>query len=553
MLREWIVTLYNREDLEGFYEDMETPGGNLFIPDRAVNVANKRPISRNTHYMLTHEEAELVRQDDRVWGVDLVELIDATTRPLYTITNGDFDKGWGDSATDINWGLLRHSEATNRSNWGAGTGGTYQITDDLTITASGKNVDVVIVDGHIDPAHPEFAVNPDGSGGSRVQQFNWFSLNGQVTGGANGTYVYTPYVDAGNADRTDDNNHGCHCAGTVAGNSQGWARDANIYNISPYGTNPNSLSSSLMWDYIRVWHNSKPINPVTGRRNPTITNNSYGSVVTPGQNNFGLVTEITYRGTTFSPGRDLTVAELNERGFFSMAANNYYIPNYFTSRLADIQDAIADGIILVFAAGNEYWKIVNSSDQDFDNTYKMTYFGTNYNWYSHRGTGSGALYEPAITVGALGQALTEDKAVFSNCGSQIDVFAAGEAINSSVHERLNDVADPRLTGYNFDKYQGTSMAAPQVAGVLACLAESWPNMTQAEAQQWIIDTSGKDLMLDTEADDPMDLQSLQGAPNRILRWINQRPESGNCYPQRNFKPRPSSGVIYPRPKIRRRG
>ena len=162
--KEWIVTLHKREDLEDFYEDMETPGGNLFIPDRAVDVANKRPISRNTHYMLTHDEAELVRQDDRVWGVDLVELIDATTRPLYTITNGDFDKGWADSATDVNWGLLRHSEATNRSNWGAGSGGTLQITDNLTVTASGKNVDVVIVDGHIDPAHPEFAVNPDGSG-----------------------------------------------------------------------------------------------------------------------------------------------------------------------------------------------------------------------------------------------------------------------------------------------------------------------------------------------------------------------------------------------------
>lgn len=149
--------------------------------------------------------------------------------------------------------------------------------------------------------------------------------------------------------------------------------------------------------------------------------------------------------------------------------------------------------------------------------------------------------------------LDEEKATFSNCGSQVDIYAAGEAINSSVHERSNDVADPRLSGYNFDKYQGTSMASPQVAGVLACLAESWPNMNQAEAHQWIIDTSGKNLMLDTGADDPMDLQSLQGAPNRILRWINQRPESGSSYPQRNFKPRPTSGVTYPRPKIRRRG
>ena len=174
MLKEWIVTLHKKEDLESFYEDMETPGGNLFIPNRAVEVANRRLISRNTHYMLTHDEAELIKSDDRVWDVELVELIEATIRPHYVINNGEFDKSWTDDASDINWGLLRHSEATNRSNWG--DNGTSLVTTNLTVTASGKNVDVVIVDGHIDPAHPEFAVNSDGSGGSRVQQFNWFSL-----------------------------------------------------------------------------------------------------------------------------------------------------------------------------------------------------------------------------------------------------------------------------------------------------------------------------------------------------------------------------------------
>ena len=81
MLREWIVTLHNKEDLESFYEDMETPGGNLTIPDRQVQCANKRPISRNTHYMLTDEEAAEVRADPRVWDVDLRELVDLTTVP----------------------------------------------------------------------------------------------------------------------------------------------------------------------------------------------------------------------------------------------------------------------------------------------------------------------------------------------------------------------------------------------------------------------------------------------------------------------------------------
>lgn len=554
-LKEWIVTLHRKEDLDAFYEDMETPGGNLFIPNRAVDVTNRRNISRNTHYMLTYDEAQMLKADDRVWDVELAELLDLATRPSYVINNADFDKSWSPSATDINWGLLRHSEATNRSNWG--DGGTTQITDSLTITASGKNVDVVIVDGHIDPDHPEFAVNSDGSGGSRVVQFNWFSLTNAVTGGSNGTYVYDRSGSYTNSADVADNNHGCHCAGTVAGNTQGWARDANIYNISPYSTNPNSLSSSFMWDYIRAWHNTKPINAETGRRNPTVTNNSYGSSFVTGGTvaidgyDSGNITRINFRGTDYNPGRDLTVQELNDRGCYGNSVTGIRIPYYSTARFADIQDAMDDGIIIVASAGNEYWKTVNSTDQDYNNTYYMTLNGVNYIWYLHRGTSSGAGYGPVINVGAMGNDNNEDKAIFSNCGSQVDIFAAGEAIQSSLH--TGTIQDPRNSNYYFGKYQGTSMSGPQVAGVLACLAESWPNMTQTEAHAWVVDKAADGLMFDTGTDDPTDVQSLQGAPNKILRWINQRAETGSSFPQKNFRPRPTSGVAYPRTRIRRRG
>jgi subtilisin family serine protease len=550
MLKEWVVTLHRKEDLEGFYDDMETPGGNLFIPDRSVGVANRRLISRNTHYMLSEEEAELIKSDNRVWGVDLLSFIEETITPYYKITNGDFDKSGFDDASDLNWGLLRHSETTNRQGWGLG--GTTLETSDLTITASGKNVDVVIVDGHINPAHPEFAVNQNGSGGSRVEQFNWFSLTNDVTGGANGTYTYTPYVDLNDFDATNNNNHGAHCAGTVAGNSQGWARGASIYNINPYSTNPNTLSSTLMWDYIRVWHNTKPVNTETGRRNPTITNNSYGSTLKIGPGNYPNITAINYRGTLFEPGRDLTQTELQERGCY---ANNedgaLEIPSYFVNRIADMQDAIDEGVIIVAAAGNDSWRTVNSDDPDYNNYYKIGSSNTQY--YLHRGTGSGAGYAPVINVGALGTSVFEEKAAFSNCGSQVDIFAAGQSIQSSVHSKSGDIADPRLSGFNLDKYNGTSMASPQVAGVIALLAESDQNITQAEAQEWLIANALTDQIgiQNDDPADPMDVYDLQGAPNRILFWKNQRPEAGPAFPKVNLKTRPTSGMTYPRLKVRR--
>ena len=174
---EWIVTLHNKEDLDDFYDDMETPGGSITIPDRKVELVNRRTISRNTHYMLTWEEAEEVRADKRVAGLDLAAELEETTKPNGWSMTGTFSKDWFTDESDKNWGLLRHNEVTNRSNWGAN--GTSNVTDTVTVTASGKNVDVVLIDGHFDPGHPEFAVigtETDYSDGALVSD----SSNGAV-------------------------------------------------------------------------------------------------------------------------------------------------------------------------------------------------------------------------------------------------------------------------------------------------------------------------------------------------------------------------------------
>jgi|TARA_A200000159_G_scaffold161000_2_gene182104 hypothetical protein len=560
MQLEYIVALHNKEDLESFYEDMETEGGDLFIPDRAVDVTNKRLISRNTHYMLTPDEVELLEQDDRVSAVVLA-VLDTLDEPAGYQIDEKFSKDWFADVTDTNWGLLRHSEELNRNNWGAD--GVTNINDELTITASGKHVDVVIVDGHIDPDCPEFAVNADGTGGSRVVQFNWFSLNQQVTGANAGTYLYETngsYTDPSNVEQ---NNHGMHVAGTVAGNTQGWAREANIYNIYPYSNGPNGAlgSGGLVWDFIRAWHNSKPINPETGRRNPTVTNHSYNSTIRPGHATlsagFGLLERFTYRGQLFDPGRELTVAELQARGCYVNGTNaSMKMPIFFSTRFSDIQDAHDDGIISTGSGGNDYWKIVLPGDQDYNNLARCQYEVlpgqfVDFDFYIHRGSGAQSGYINQITVGALSNDVDEAKAEFSNCGNKITVYAAGEGIISSM--LTGGQADPRNGAYQLGKYQGTSMAAPQVCGLLAVLVEHWPNMNQYQALNYLINNSTEDEMTDTDLDDPMEVESLQGGPNKIARWYNQRQVSGNNFPRRNFRERTTAGVCYPRQRIRRRG
>ncbi len=566
-LKEYIVTLHNREDLDDFYDDMETPGGNLYIPDRAVDLHLRRAISRNTHYMLTEEEAQQVKNDSRVWDVEEEGLFE--NEPFgYEIDDADFNKNATTTASHINWGLLRHTQDSVAADWGNGGGEDPSQIQDVTITSSGKNVDVLVVDGMVDDHHPELQVNPDGTGGQRVVQFNWFGLNAQLGRGANGVYQYEPYtIDTGSSQEIYDynrgNNHGAHVAGTIAGNTLGWARKANIYNINPFSStsgNPNG-SPSGMWDYIREWHNTKPINPETGIRNPTISNHSYGISRRYNNGGFGPIVRIRYRGVEVEDLNGLTNNQLAANGMKGPnSSNNPVMQIYSTHTHADIQDAIADGIIVITSAGNDGQRIVAPGDVDYDNMYWFESLPSGNivgPYLMSRGSHVGALPE-TINTGALAAASDDRKTSFSTTGSRIDVFAAGDNVQSATYAGSGGgpVLDTRSAGgdrvYTFGKKDGTSMAGPQVAGVAALLMEHYPRMTQAEVKQWIVDNSIKDEMHDTEVmDDNTDVQSLQNAPNRILKWNNQRPTSGATFPRKESKTRPTSGVVYPRVDIRR--
>ena len=557
-LKVYIVTLKSHEDLNAFYEDMETPGGNLYIPDRAVDVAARRPDSRNTHYLLTHEEAEQIKNDPRVLDVALEDMVMLSRRPMYTQTESTWDKSWTDTNTHKNWGLLRCVEGTQRSNWGSN--GTTAQTGTVTVLSEGRNVDVIIVDGHLNPAHPEFALNSDGTGGSRVVQYNWYQHTNAITGGSNGTYVYTPYVDPsypdndgnGISDRTDDNNHGCHVAGTVAGNTQGWARSANIYNISPYSSNQNSNAVTYLWDYIKQFHNNKTVNPATGRKNPTILNCSFGSSLkwnyTDGNGNvWGPVTRATYRGNILNSAGGLTVQQMTDRGIYTTTTSPV-IPYYVTSDLADIQDLINSGVIIVGAAGNDSFYVCNSTDQDWNNTYRATLNGQLYELYYHRGSSPAAMTN-VVSVGSVGNTLNETKATYSNNGPGIDVYAPGTAIMSSVND--GGTTDPRNGSYRITKYQGTSMASPQVCGILACALEIYPEMTQARARDYIVSISKSNQMTDT-AGSYTDLTSLNGSTNRYIAFREEKVTEGRIFPRPGYWVRPSTGNIYPRTQIVRR-
>jgi subtilisin family serine protease len=183
----------------------------------------------------------------------------------------------------------------------------------------------------------------------------------------------------------------------------------------------------------------------------------------------------------------------------------------------------------------------------------------NIQWALNRGTGAvgAANIDEVINVGALEEDDAEQKAYFSNAGTGVDIYAAGQAIQSSIHvggyNSFSYISDPRNSQYEQSKYQGTSMASPQVCGILACLLENFPGMSPSEAKEWIISNSVTGAMNNSGSDDSMSVTSLWGGPNRLLRWQNQRPTQGQSLPRFNYKNRPLTGAVYPRTAVRRRG
>jgi len=572
-LRMYVVTLHKFDDADGFYEDMETPSGNLYIPKRAVDCIDRLPISRNTNYMLTYDEAAEIMNDPRVLAVELnpedLGLVKGTCG--FSQYSSKFDKTVASDATDINWGLLRCLRKTDIIDWGIN--GTAQQAAEIISDSSGKNVDVVIMDdGTPYPSVLEYRQNTDGTGYARMVEYNWFQHTPEVSGGAAGNYQYI-------ANRKQE--HGGHTSGTVAGNTQGWARDANIYNIKFADTNGIQ--------YVRMFHRYKPVNPLTGVKNPTVMNNSWGWSRTA--LSAANVSQMTIRGVTYTPTSGTAGAYVWDANVIQNIARlrvSVAPPSVNAATDADMIDAMNEGVIIVASAGNSYFYEDVPSGIDYNNTIVSS--GTTY--YIHRGASPGSSWgltenSRAICSGAVGQhnetagqslytatgiETVDYKAEYSNYGPRIDCYAPGSGIqsvwNSTATLYDSTIAtDPRVAALgltdtvnnNFKKCPGTSMSGPQTAGVLACIAEKYPRMTQADARAYINNVSqatifstnggandGKDAGFTFNATSVKPMLFLQGTrmPSAEVGgyYSTPFPEVVNWY-------RPATGQVYPRRKM----
>lgn len=475
---EYIVTLKAGVDYDAFNAEMIASTGAGDIPGRSVDVANARPGSkRNTHYALTEAEATALRNDSRVDDVQIPpqDRNDIEIGFNATQSSSSWIKSTSVGASaDLNWGLIRG--VSKNDPFGSAVG---QITSDFNYTLTGKGVDVVIQDSGLQVDHPEFT---DSAGVSRIQNIDWYAASG-LTG-----------TQSANHNR-DYDGHGSHCGGTVAGRTQGWARDAQIYSVKVSGLEGDGdsgtgISVNDCFDVIKLWHRNKPIDPNTGYKRPTVVNASWGY----GGNRSGTPVGGVYLGNSWSwsdYGSNSNNAWANV-GVVPVLGLSRRINVRVASVDADLQECLDEGIIFCIAAGNSYYYIDSSTGDHYNDTCN---FGSGQEYIFR---GSSPYSENAFMVGNADVTYTnnlEQKAESSCAGPGVNIYAPGTEIisvgstdNGGTSDKYSTYGGPDSpldNNYKLMKISGTSMASPQIAGMIACVLEANPGMTPAQVKSYM--------------------------------------------------------------------
>lgn len=462
------------------------------VPDRGVEVSDLRYINAyNTEYLLSDEEAEALRQDNRVESVEAIEEVPIA---INAFQSGNFTKSPG-SGEVFNWGLIRHTNSTNVYESGSSSDGmTYDYVLD------GTGVDVVIIDTGIQADHPEFL---DDNGNSRVRQIDWFSASG-----VSGSMPSNHY--------TDFQGHGTHVASTVAGKTFGWARNADIYSIKilKSALDPNAvISVSNALDCVLGWHLNK-----TNKR-PTVVNNSWGYIIFNRAFEKGF--SFSQAGGTLYPvnggvyrGQSWTGGSLDSTKGHSSSDRYGYPINSVDVDISQLSDA---GVFVCNSAGNSSLKLDINGGNDFNNTINLSGLG---NLFYHRPGSPKVINGVGFQVGSMGTGVTsgnDNKSSFSNSGPAVGVYSAGSSVVGAMSNVNEYISSSYHANSSFKQgvLSGTSMASPQIAGIAALILQAYPNWTPAQVYSYIVNNSTAGMNNTGLDNDYTNSTTIHGSPNRI--------------------------------------
>lgn len=524
ILKPYYVVSDHPDLTDAIIADLQSSEGSATVPNRVVEITDMMMGSEHTvEALLTDEEAALLNNDSRIRIVEQDPVEYGNVRKGTSgVRTGSYSNSYSNLATHKNYGLIRSTSTSNDF------ATSYTVTKPFNFNLDGTGVDIIVFDTGVEPYHPEFSKNADGTGGTRVIDHDWtqYGYLTSVTGGFLG----------------DCDGHGTNCASIAAGNTNGWASGSKIYSMrtvpgdsSPYRSIADNRSLGLVpelncWYTVRAFHNAKPIDPATGYKRPTIVTGSYGYSESYGN---GLQT-VTYRGTTVAL---TTTTGAGATNYGTLGRAEYGDGSFgyrYTTVETEIQNCINAGVIVICSAGNNAHKIDVVGGLDYNNYVTMSDAPGSPRPY-HRGQ-TPASCPGVICVGALDNYYTsyDNKAYFSSTGPRVDLYAPGVLIMGGFDNRTYlsaAVVDPRSGSststsetYYLNKISGTSQATPQVTGVVACLLQARPWMTATQVLNWLKSVSLKNQLNENafsggsipSVGTYTNLASIQGGNNYIL-------------------------------------
>jgi hypothetical protein len=309
---------------------------------------------------------------------------------------------------------------------------------------------------------------------------------------------------------TNGSYHGTQCSAATYGRTQGWAFNCNKWFVNSIGTNGSDMEP--YFDMLKLFHLYKPINPLYGTKDPTISSNSWGYREIPGSSGYYY-----YRsGTTGAGGISYTSSTKPEfmKYVGQVGDANRMKGEMLTNSMTVAGDELMDsGVIFVAAAGNSSQKQVGSTHPDFNNYWASSAnlsltssihseFGRLcYNTINRRGypqhigqyVENGATFYPAINVGALDDSYgsgKERKVDYSDMGEEIDCYAPADGIltahNSSITGYKRPDTYSGLTLSTFDtKFSGTSAACPVACGLIATKLQYNRSWGSKDIKNWL--------------------------------------------------------------------
>ena len=377
-------------------------------------------------------------------------------------------------------------------------------------------------------------------------------------------FITTSYTRANcNGSNTAQSAVGTHCTPCMAltyGRTQGWAYNANKWALNLYGTYGSDIEYGF--DIQKIFHNTKPVNPVYGTQDPTVSSNSWGYRATKGDNpgwyHFREDAPVTYAGTLDEPTFISHMGSQGDGGRWKSEMKT----NSLTTALDELIDS---GVIFVAAAGNSNQKQVNWGHQDFDNYISdasdTTLENSSYFEFSVEVTGTtnrrgfpqqggktvdgetGEVTYKTINIGALDDdfnAGLEAKVGYSDRGNGIDMYMPADGTLAANRAYTSEGRYPdTYPGFTADSgsgagipedcaFGGTSAACPVAAGFISTIVGLNRNWTYADVKTYLSTLDAQDASVfyygteSTSATDAnwLDYNSLEGGSALVGYQLN---------------------------------